>query len=375
MANEVTAISTPAGWRAQLAAGQLPAAATGMPQPNPFNPMLPSTSPFSLQQPPQEIVLPSPGSAEALELDMVPVDRLILNEGPIAATRRNLHTAFVTLPKALVAGLRGSEDYTFSDFMLLGRVPYYLGGLVLTSLFVAASPAPAPGKLNALKQGLGALFYYTGVKTANGLVNSLYKWRYGVDLGQKYKSANGRIEEVFASHDFVRIDLLNDDQYETMRQKMDIPSDINDPKGAVQEQLRRIVSASRATKLIVGNLLAVIGAGYLARTDAWAHLLGVPDALKRVFADFKQTGSIRNLVARTGAILKEALASPLGEKLGPRGGHPMSKLLALSGLALGLSWAVIHNAFFVVERKDYVRSRYASQPLAEAKPPAGGSVA
>lgn len=193
----------------------------------------------------------------------------LLRLNTLERVQLSLRNAFVTLPHNIYQGLRGDSDYTFSDFLNVSKIPYYLGGAFLTASFAAGR-----AKADVVRQGMGVGMYYLGLMGANRLIDGLYKFRTGADLNWRYQKPNGDIEKALASADFPRVDLLEDSDYERMAKKMGIPNDIADQKQEVNDQLRKVISTSRADKLILGNLLAAFAAGYLARSDAWARFLG-----------------------------------------------------------------------------------------------------
>jgi hypothetical protein len=202
----------------------------------------------------------------------------------------SLQTVFVTLPKNIYQGLKGDPNYSFADFLTVSKAPYYLGGA-----FLAASFAAGRAQLNFIRQSIGVALYFLGVAGANHLIDTLYKSRSGVDLNMRYyKASTGDIEKVLSSADFPRLDLLEDEDYERMAQKMKIPEGIADRKKEVQEQLRQIISTARADKLILGNLLAAFGAGYLAQTDAWARLQGPFDGTWRALSEGNLLTRLKN---------------------------------------------------------------------------------
>ncbi len=252
---------------------------------------LPTSGPMPLQaRPPGRLLhehlpeanlpgenLIDPITAKEWNLHHVPVDK-VLHYNFLDRVAYNLKTLFVTLPKTVAKGLRGDSDFSFSDFMLISKIPYYLGGMFLVGSFAAGGNGPA-----AVRQGVGVGLYYLGVMAANKAINAVYKMRYGVDLDLMYRRADGRVEKVFASVDFPRFDLLTPEQTRTMQDKMGIPTTVADRDQASREQLFRIISSSRSMKLLLGNLLAAVGAGYLARSDSWARLLGHHGTLSKVW--------------------------------------------------------------------------------------------
>ncbi|MDX2084376.1 MAG: hypothetical protein SFZ03_03190 [Candidatus Melainabacteria bacterium] len=168
-------------------------------------------------------------------------------------------------------GLRGDSTQTFSDFMLEGRVPYYAGGVALLSSFLLGSGKP---NLHFKKMGAAVGLYYLGVGASNALVNGLYKLRYGLDLDMLYRSKDGRFERMFSSTDFPRFDLIPKPLYKLLAKRLNIPDGVADPDGAVRENLRKMIGESRLVKMVFSSLAAAVGAGFLARSDAWGEVFG-----------------------------------------------------------------------------------------------------
>lgn len=271
-----------------------------------------------------------------------PYDDKILRLNAFGKFRQNLKNIFVTMPTTLYQGLRGDTRFTFSDFLNIANIPYYLGGAVLALGFAAGGD-----RLNMARQGVGVGLYYLGTTAVNKAINTFYKQKTGVDLDLRFKRSNGDIEKVYASADFPRLDVLEDSDYRVMTRKMRIPDNIADPKREVNDQARVIVSASRADKLILGNLLAATGAGYLARSDAWGRLLGVPKNLAQIWSP-KDTagGGFPDRMRRTANAFGSSVTPALKEMIM---GHPGERspwmrkgliggMVGLSGLTLAHSW-------------------------------------
>ena len=203
-----------------------------------------------------------------------------------------LRHLFVTLPKTIGQGLRGDNSFTFSDFLDVAKIPYYAGGTCLAMLFAAGGD-----RFTATKQGLGVGLYYLGVMAANTGINKFYQWKTGVDLGLQYQKANGDIENVLASVDFPRTDLLTEKQKAKIARKTGVPSNVADPEREINDKIRHIISAARADQLLVGNLLAAVGAGYIARSNLWGRLLDSNAALRAIWRnnDRQPTGLFNRL--------------------------------------------------------------------------------
>lgn len=290
-----------------------------------------------LSPPPLNLV--DPITSKHLHLDSPFQDKLYDPKG-WQGIKQALKENFIETPRAVVNGLKGDSSYTFTDFLTITKIPYYLGGAILALSFRAGRD-----KVNFVRQGIGVGLYYLGIIAANKAIDAIYKMRYGIDLGMKYKKPNGDIEKVFASADFPRLDLLTPQHYQMMRGKMGIPENIADPKAETNEEIKRIISVSRADKLILGNILAALGAGYLARSNGWARLLGKQGTFRKIWSDPLQGGVI-NKLANTATALKGILIQGFREKITGLPGESapwlrksvLGGVLALSGLVLTHAW-------------------------------------
>ncbi len=256
----------------------------------------------------------------------MPVD-VLLNYSFLDKLNHKAKTAFVTLPKTIWRGLKGSSDYTFADSMLVAKFPYYLGGLFLT-----LSPFIGGDKREGIRQGAAMMMYLLGTAATHLYINTLYRMRYGVDLGMLYRSRTGQVEKVFSSSNFPRFDLLTPEHYRAMAKKMDIPGDIYEQDGAVREQLRHIITKSRALKLIVANLLSAVGAGYMARSDAWLEVPKVKPVLGAIWRNPKL-----NVLSKAGKSLSAigvALSGPIAERLNVAKAPLWRKVVVLGGFGV-----------------------------------------
>jgi hypothetical protein len=324
-----------------------------------------STPPNHPHPVPSGLTLPSgnlidPITAKERNIHHVPVDK-ILDYSTLDHVAHNLKTIFYTLPKTVFKGLRGDPDFTFSDFMLVSQIPYYAGGAFLAYSFLAGRDKPS-----FARQGVGVALYYLGNLAANGLINAIYKHRYGVDLTQKYKRADGRIEKVFASADFARFDLLTKKQYAEMQRKMKIPSHVADTDQACREQLYGVISSSRAIKLLLGNALAAVGAGYIARSTLWSRLLGSESTLSKIWRDTRG-GSIFNRLANSWTAFKSNITPALEERIlgiGPSAPSSALRKTVMGGLLL-IGAFCLYNSWNVIKPKRYESSPYTLLPRGE----------
>lgn len=284
---------------------------------------------------------------------LIPADRPLDDWTCLDNWLLNLHTLAVTTPKTILKGLRGDRDFNFADFQLLSKIPYYVGGLFLVLSQVAPRNPQATLKTAA---GVGA--YYLGLQWTDAAINQLYKIRNGIPLDLRYRSADGRVQLALASADFPRTDLLSDAQYRNMCRKMGIPETVADPKNACNEQIRHAIVASRTLKLMEGNLLAALGAGYLAKHAGWDHFVGP----KGIGATFKESLTILNdrhwgsglNRMKVVANLWLALLSPLWRvKFASYDvSNPGTRRLALAAL-FGSVFLCVAHVFSVLQRKAY----------------------
>jgi hypothetical protein len=250
----------------------------------------------------------------------------LLNYSTVDKGFYRLRQLFVTLPLTVMKGLKGTSDFTFSDTMLVSKVPYYLGGI-----FLALSPFVGKDYREGTRQGAAVISYLLGTILTHTLVNRLYQWRYGVDLTMLYRTKDGNVDQVFASHDFARFDLLKPYHYAVMGRKMGIPSNIDDPQGAVRDYIRHIIASSRALKLIVGNILSAIGAGFIARSDVWLKVPAIGKAIAGVWRS-SRLGLFQKLCQSTRP-LADLTASLLYDRYNVAKSSLSHSLVVLGGMA------------------------------------------
>lgn len=264
-------------------------------------------------------------------------------------------TLFVTTPKTVVRGLKGADDFTFSEMMLLTKIPYYLGGAVLTLSFLRGG-----NMKEGLRQGAAVLMYLAGMAGTSAAIEGLYKAKTGIDLSMLYRNGTGQVEKVFASADFPRFDLLQPKHYNLMSRKMNIPEDVNEPDGAVREQVRVAINRSRTMKLIIGNLVSAIGAGYIARSDAWSAVGHLPKTLRAVWRD-PSLHMGQKLVSHVGVTF-HTLAQPFIERLNVWKGPWWKQATVYGGAAL-LATTALFTWFGGIQHRRY--SRFMEGPLDE----------
>lgn len=178
-----------------------------------------------------------------------------------------LRNLFVDMPRQVLSGLRGDDGFTGSNLLNIATIPYYLGGAVLAGSFAAGGD-----RRIFARQATGVVLYYLGMMTANTGVNMLCRKTSGVDLDLRYRTRAGEVQKVFASLDWPRFDVLEDSDYESMAQRMRIPADIADRRQEVRRRSREVASDANMNKLLWGNALAAVGAGWIARRLPWQRL-------------------------------------------------------------------------------------------------------
>jgi hypothetical protein len=281
-----------------------------------------TTSPAALppQQPIKRVSIMDPITARQYGVDIVPNDHIVDLSTP-QKMGISVYEATVATPRSVVRGLSGDPKFSMSDFARLTKIPYYLGGAFLTLSFAAGGD-----KATALRQGLGCLLYYAGFAASNKGVNALYKSRYGVDLDLTYKTPLGNTEKVFDSLSFPRFDLLRPQDYAAMRKKMAIPDTVASPDHEVRQQLTHILPTAWVNKMVVGNLLAALGAGYLSRQSFWLRW-----ADNTPFQVLREPG---NKLRRLGITLQQSVKPVLAES-------KTVNRVALGAMAAGLAYSVL----------------------------------
>ncbi len=228
-------------------------------------------------------------------------EQKIVHLNPLQKIGHALKTAFVETPKAAMRGLRGDSRYNFSDFLLLGKVPYYLGGATLAVIFAMGRHG-----LTLSRQGPAIAMYYLGMGLSAAVIDQAVKWNSGLDLNLKYRTSLGKLQPVFGDPTFSRYDLVPDETYTHMAKKMGIPLDVADPDDEVQATIAKMLPRVRLAKMVLGNAVAAVAAGYIARTDEW----------HRVFVHIPGVRWRNKPVARLGILLKDS-AKVIAKQLGP----------------------------------------------------------
>ena len=199
------------------------------------------------------------------------------------------------LPKYASEGLKGNEDANFFEFLQLGKIPYWVGGLVLVGCFGAGGKASIP---LAKQKAAGVLFYYIAAMAAKALIDKPVKFFKGVDLNRKYDDTvslkqrdekggslkKSELHNLYESIDFTRWDLLYkneeahasanpdtvNEEYNDILLKMGLDKNLNDPDSTVKPYVSKIIVASRAWKSLLTVPLAGLAIG-LSTWDGWKH--------------------------------------------------------------------------------------------------------
>lgn len=305
-------------------------------------------------QPPNE----SPGAT-----DPHAAKEAILRLNPFQRLSLGVKKVCVDIPKSVVHGLQGDRNVSFYDFLQMAAVPYYLGGAMLYNCFRAGGDV-----LTAKKQGVGVVLYYLGMGLGNNFVDSFVKHKYGVDLNLSYKNLDGKVHKVFESVDFTRWDLLTQKDWDEMGDKLGIPRDVVDRDTAVKAEVGKILVKARAWKLTLGATFAGIGAGFLARSNAWEKLFKNIDTLKTSFKGiFNKTGSAGNFLNTLWSVVKSEVIQPLGSALKELpstklGNIPTGKI-AMAAL-IGLPLLALYNIIKTPNRKKVYLTKEQAMPYA-----------
>lgn len=271
---------------------------------------------------------------------MVPLDRPLktnlLDETVIGGYRR-----FWQIPQKMAKGLRGDKDFNFSDLMLISKFPYYLGGAVFTAVAAMGGGSKQP----FINAGVGVALYMLGQLGGDRLVNTLYKHKTGLNLARLYetpprlaygnkgdKPVGPDFSPMYMSTQFPRTDLTEPSEKQRLAKRLGLDH-LPDPTRAVDERIHTLVGDSRLLKIIVGTVLSAVGAGYIARSEAWGQLGNVLSASQKapgVIA--KWTTFWEGLLSKTGTALADRLVPPVGKGLGRGIQYSLFAGLMLGGL-------------------------------------------
>lgn len=304
----------------------------------------PSLLPQQTVLPPSapQVILPSPIQAET-QGGLIPKDTAI-NANPAQRLKMGVHDLTDNLPYTIRQGLKGSDTFTFSDQMLLARtVPYTLGGATLAGIYGLAGGSRLP----LLNAAVGVGLYMAAQSLATRAVREAWHLQTGLDLNQLYKVAKSpdshpHYERLYASTAWPRTDLLpqsgTPQSVDELARQFDIPDSVNDRKGAVAKRIRQLIGQSRINELLVANTAAAIGAGYVARSQAWGSFADLPAILNDRSRGnlLARLGTVAEAAAtRTGAVLKDLI--PTAET---PAGRKAAFALALGAQLLATGWTL-----------------------------------
>jgi hypothetical protein len=287
-------------------------------------------------------ILPSPIAAEAqgglgLMAKDQPVKASALERAKITADSLTYR-----LPKVVAKGLKGDSSVGFSDQMLLANtVPYFLGGATLAGVAGLASGS----KLPVLNAAVGVGLYMLAQTGVSRLIREAWHVRTGLDLNQLYKTAKSddkhpTYERLYASVAWPRTDLLpatgKGQTVEGLANRFGIPEDANDRKGQVAKRIHQLIGQDRATEMIGATTMAAVGAGYIARSQAWGVFGEVPDILMgpgRGHLFQRLAGAGEAILSHSAVVLHDLKPSP-----DAHWGRKAAFTLSLAALAASTLW-------------------------------------
>lgn len=230
------------------------------------------------------------------------------------------------LPEYAIRGMKGDQDANFYEFLELGKIPYFVGGAVLTGCFRAGGMSPKVPQM-----AMGAVLFALGSMAAkNAIAIPLQIFR-GIDLNAPYRDivdcraidAEGtspkkkEYHKVFESVDFTRWDLLENGgdklkknprlinaRYDRIAKKMGIKqNDINDSDSTLKTYIKKTLVMGKAFQYLMTVPFAVLGIS-IAGQDKTGNIFN------NLFGEFgdlaKQEGIINKLNA-----MQKSLFGPL----------------------------------------------------------------
>ncbi len=285
-------------------------------------------------------------------------EEVVVHQNPLQQIGHGVKQVFVELPKAVWRGLQGTPEYTFGDFLLIGKVPYYLGGATLAAIFAMGRHG-----LTLARQGPAIAMYYLAIGLSNMLINQSVKSNTGLDLGLKYKNALGKLKPVYGDATFSRYDLVPKATYQHMAKKMGIPLSVADPDDEVQSVIADMLPRIRLAKMVLGNTLAAVAAGYLARTDEW----------HRVFTTIPGVLWHKKPAKRLGILLKDSakvIAHQFGGVKRAAGmGLPPKQFAVVKHVAMGFIAAAVITTWRLLRPPVDNKAYQHSERIGDVKPP------
>lgn len=261
-------------------------------------------------------------------------DRLVPND-PFSKFKEGVKQTS-KLPKYTVEGLKGDPNANFFEFNRLAAIPYWVGGGVLSLVFMAGgkdSKSFAKGKI------AGVAAYYALALLAKAVIDIPIKLFKGVDLNQKYlktvhlkpdeKNRNPEpkteLHNVLESKDFTRFDLLENqskhvaanptlvnERYDRLARSMGYKEDLEDSDSTVRPYIRNIIATSRAWKSALIIPMAAVSASISACTP-WGTLgQGFKDNWRSLITE---ENKIVNKAKGLGTMANDFLLKPVGQSL------------------------------------------------------------
>lgn len=261
-------------------------------------------------------------------------DKLVSNN-PVVKFKESVKQTS-KLPKYAVEGLKGDPNANFYEFNRLAAIPYWVGGGVLTWVFMAGGK---DSKRFAKGKFAGIVAYYALAALAKAAVDIPAKLFKGVDLNQKYiktvhlkPDANNRnpkpkteLHNVLESKDFTRFDLLENqsrhvaanpalvnERYDRLARSMGYNKDLEDSDSTVRPYIRNVIATSRAWKSALIIPMAAVAAS-ISTSKHWGAL---GKGFKQNWASLvAEETKILNKAKGLGTIANDFLLKPIGKSL------------------------------------------------------------
>ncbi|MEI7473856.1 MAG: hypothetical protein WCK67_03680 [bacterium] len=242
------------------------------------------------------------------------------------------------LPEYAIRGMKGDQDANFYEFLELGKVPYFLGGAVLTACYAAGGKGAAPF---VTRMGAGAAFFYTAAMLGKNAIALPVQLLRGIDLNHPYRDivdcravdAQGtspkkkEYHKVFESIDFTRWDLLENHEkgdvknnprlinakYDRIAKKMGIKEkDLNDSDSTLRAYIKKTLVMSKAAQYMSIALFAplAIGVANVREMESLGHNM-FGDIAKHL-AKPKADATIASTTKDVFSIIKSATTDVIG---------------------------------------------------------------
>lgn len=134
--------------------------------------------------------------AQISEKDREMNQEILLPNDPLTKFKIELQNV-VNLHDYATRGLAGDPKANFYEFLKLGNIPYFVGGAILLSMFMAGITSIDPkARLNAISKakqiGVGIVFYYAACALAQKVIDIPVKLFRGIDLNHPYRHVEDR---------------------------------------------------------------------------------------------------------------------------------------------------------------------------------------